>query len=164
MSLQAPHELNLVQNEQARTESYTLRARAPVIGDDLIAWLKAKLAQGEGSTIRVCLHPDTDAALHQMVIVHRPGGVFDAHKHLATDEAYHMIEGRLRITMFDDEGGETQSHLLGAPGCGLPYLLRVRAGTWHRTVPESDHAVFHEARPGPFRRDDSVVAPWEAAS
>lgn len=148
--------LNLVRDLRAKTESYYSRNAAPVIGDDVVAGLKRRMAETGGSTIRVCLHEGPEAAFHEMIIVHKRGGSFPAHKHLTKDESYQMIEGILRIEIHDEQGRPVESFRIGGPGTGLPFLVRIRSGVWHATIPETEHAVFHEARPGPFRGGDSV--------
>ena len=148
--------LELVQDKSAKTEAYYCRARAPVISDEVIHELKSKLTQSSGSTVRICLHESPEATFHEMVIVHKRGGVFKPHKHLTKDESYHMIEGVLRIDILNDGGQPLESFRIGGPGSGLPLWVRIRKNIWHATTPESDFAVFHESRPGPFQGGDSV--------
>ncbi len=106
-------ELGLRANPGARTEAYTLTGPALAVDDALLAFLKERLEQTGQNTVRVCLHDGPEAALHQMVIVHRRGGEFRPHKHLTKAESYHMIEGRLRIRLFDDQGSVTSETLPG---------------------------------------------------
>ena len=96
-----------------------------------------------------------------MLIVAKRGEPIRAHKHLTKEETYHMIEGRMLIDFYDDAGRSKGRLTLGAPGSGLPFLFRVRPNTFHTTVPETEFAVFHESRPGPFDGGDSVFADWE---
>lgn len=151
-----PEVLELVQDHSAKTEAYYSRSRVPMISDSVIVALKARLDRSGGSTVRICLHEGTDSAFHEMAIVHKKGGVFKPHKHLAKDESYHMIDGVMRIEIFDEPGRLVETIRLGAAGTGLPFWIRIRPGIWHATIPETDFAVFHEARPGPFKNGDSV--------
>lgn len=151
-----PDTLELVQDRTAKSEAYYSRSAAPVITDEVVAALKARLARSGGTSVRICLHAGPESAFHEMVIVHKKGGAFKPHKHLAKDESYHMIEGVLGIEIYDEPGRLVQTVRLGGPGTGLPFWIRIRPGVWHATVPETDFAVFHEARPGPFKGGDSV--------
>lgn len=151
-----PRALELVQDASAKTEAYYSRSRAPAITDSVVAALKERLTLSGGHTVRICLHEGPEAAFHEMAVVHKKGGVFKQHKHLAKDESYHMIDGVLRIEIFDEPGRLIETVRLGAAGTGLPFWIRIRPGVWHATVPETDFAVFHEARPGPFKGGDSV--------
>ena len=157
----APRDLHLVQDPSGRTEAYYCRCAPVVIVDaEVLAWLKERLDGGSGSTVRICLHSGPEATLHDMVVVHRRGGEFKLHKHLTCEETYHMIEGRMRVDLFDDEGRKTGSYLIGESGSGLPLMCRVRSNVWHVNVPETEYAIFHESRPGPLDRSDSVTPDW----
>lgn len=151
-----PPALELVQDPTAKSEAYYSRSRAPLIDHAVIGALKDRLAASGGSTVRICLHEGPDAAFHEMAVVHKKGGVFKQHKHLAKDESYHMIDGILRIEIFDEPGLLVETFRLGGAGTGLPFWVRIRPGVWHATIPETDFAVFHEARPGPFKGGDSI--------
>lgn len=154
--IELPETLELVQDRSAKSEAYYSRSPAPVITDSVVAALKTRLAQTGGGSVRICLHEGPDSAFHEMVIAHKKGGVFKPHKHLAKDESYHMIDGVLRIEIYDEPGKLVETVRLGAFGTGLPFWIRIRPGVWHATVPETDFAVFHEARPGPFKGGDSI--------
>lgn len=157
--------LELVRDETGRSEAYFCRNKGSVsIDDALIASLKNRLKETGSGLIRVCLHAGPEATLHNMVIVQRRDITFKAHKHLAKEESYHMLEGKLRIDFFDAKGQATGSTVIGAPGTGLPMLCRVRNGVWHSTIPETEYAVIHESRPGPFSGADSVMADWDTKS
>lgn len=151
-----PRALELVQDPSAKSEAYYSRSPAPAITDAVVAALKERLIRSGGHTVRICLHEGPEAAFHEMAVVHKKGGVFKPHKHLAKDESYHMIDGVLRIEIFDEPGRLVETVRLGASGTGLPFWIRIRPGVWHATIPETDFAVFHEARPGPFKGGDSV--------
>lgn len=148
--------LALVADPNAKTEAYYSKTPTPVIDGDVVSALKARLVETGGPTVRVCLHEDPSADLHQMIIVHRRGGNFPQHMHLKKDESYQMIEGVLRIEIFADSGEKKSEFRLGGPGTDLPFLARVRKGFWHATIPETEFAVFSETRPGPFQGGDSV--------
>lgn len=154
--------LELAADGTGRSQAYyCLNDRSVTIDETLIRALKDRLDATGLGVIRVCLHPGPESTLHDMIIVQKREAVFRAHKHLAKEESYHMLEGRLRIDFFDDGGVTAGSVRIGAPGSGLPVLCRVRAGVWHSTAPETDYAVVHETRPGPFTGADSVPAPWD---
>lgn len=154
-------DLKLKKDDKGRSEAYyCLNDSSVQIDDSVIGSLKAKLEASGGGLIRICLHSGPDAALHEMIIVQRRGRDFKPHMHARKEESYHMLEGRLRIEFFDDTGKTSGSTLLGGPGTGLPMMLRVRAGVWHSTAAETEFAVIHESRPGPFDGDDSVQPDW----
>lgn len=152
-------DLALKRDETGKSEAYYCLEKSSVSVDEaLIAELKGKLAAG--GVIRICLHSSPNSALHEMIIVQRRGHDFPPHKHARKEESYHMIEGRLRVVFFDDSGKPSSASTIGGPGTGLPMLLRVRAGVWHSTSAETEFAVIHESRPGPFDGGDSLQPDW----
>lgn len=155
--------LNLRRDKSAKSESYVYPEGSLSVDAAVVGWLKDRLVEGGGSTIRVCLHAHPDAPLHEMIVVHclRGEARFQAHKHLTKEESYHMIEGRMRIDIYREGGQIETSCLLGEPGSDLPFLYRIAPGTWHSTTPETKFAVFKESRPGPFDRTDNVFPGWD---
>lgn len=154
-------DLKLVKDPGARTQSYYCGADSVMIDDAVIAWLKEKLAETAGNTVRICLHREASSPFHEMLIAHKPSGRFLAHKHLVKSESYHVIEGRLRVNRYDDEGRRILSEVLGPKGSGLAFLHRIPVGVWHSTEPDGDFVVFHESKPGPFVASDNVYPAWK---
>lgn len=157
--LAALADLGLVAVAGGKSPAFTA-TKDRLIDERVFSALKVLVKDKPGATVRVNLHPDPSAPVHDMIIAQRAGGAPFTHRHLAREETYHMIEGRMRLQFFDEGGGRTNSYLLGAPGTGLPLLVRVPKGIWHATEPETDFAVFHESRPGPFDPKDTIPAPW----
>ena len=61
------------------------------------------------------------------------------HKHKDKSESYHIIEGRMIITIFDDKGTIKDECLLDEDDA---FLLRVGENTFHTTVPNPIRALF----------------------
>ena len=157
---ESPADLQLLQDPKAKSESYYCRAKSIVIDDAAVAWLKEKLKATPGNTVRICLHQDAASQFHEMLIAHKRGGEFKAHKHLAKSESYHVIEGRLRVNRYDEQGKVSEFLILGPAGSGLPFLHRIPIGVWHSTEPDGDYVIFHESKPGPFVSTDNVYPDW----
>ena len=71
-----------------------------------------------------------------------------------------MIEGRLAVVIFDDQGAPVRSLLLTPAGQGGLICYRLCIQAFHAVLPLDDVVVFHEITNGPFRQGDAVVAPW----
>jgi cupin fold WbuC family metalloprotein len=149
------HELGLVPVAGGRTPAFTA-TKSRAVGPAVIEALK-KIAKEPGATVRINLHAGPESSVHDMIIVQRSGGAPYIHRHKTREEAYHLIEGRLRLRLFDVDGVVESEILLGGPGTGLPFVTRIPAGVFHSTIPETEFAVFHESRPGPFDPSDTVV-------
>ncbi len=137
-------------------------ADAPVvkITADTIAFLKARAAENSRRTARLCAHPDVDDGLHEMLIVHSRGACVPPHKHPGKSESFHVIEGRLKVVIFDDDGTKAEEITMGEVGSGLVFFYRLCEERYHTVIPETDWVVFHEVTNGPFDPAQTVFAPW----
>ncbi len=110
--------------------------------------------------IRLCTHRGTGDAVHEMLIVHAAGTYVRPHKHLDKAESFHVIEGRVDVVLFDEQGGVSDVIAMGDYGTGLPFYYRIDQPIFHTLLIRSAVLVFHETTSGPFRREQTVFAPW----
>ena len=113
---------------------------------------------GGNQSIRLCLHDSSEALFHTMIIVDKGGTYHRPHKHMEKGECFHIIEGRMAIMTFDDEG-------VIADVCQLDPLetimYRVAVNMYHAVIPLTPTVIYHESKPGPYlHEDDSVFPPW----
>jgi cupin fold WbuC family metalloprotein len=141
-------------------EVYYYRGTIGNVGSDTITFLKRKAAETGRGRCRLCLHADSDAIFHDMIIVHTNETIVPPHKHLKRDESLHAIEGEAELILFEQDGRETTRHQIGADLPGLPFLVRIPANQYHSLYITSPWFVFHEATTGPFNPDESLIAPW----
>jgi cupin fold WbuC family metalloprotein len=121
--------------------------------------LKRLAAATARRRIRVCAHPGPDDPLHEMLIVHAADAYVRPHKHVGKSESLHVVEGEADAVFFDDEGNLVEAVPLGtAPG--RTFYYRIQAPLFHTLLVASDFFVFHEVTNGPFRREETVFAPW----
>jgi len=92
-----------------------------------------------------------------MIILTRKGRYQTPHKHNEKAESWHIIEGLMGVFVFDQNGKPIQCDRL-TPGASIIY--RINPGLYHAVLPMSDIVLFHESRPGPYNRTDSLPAPW----
>ena len=111
--------------------------------------------------IRICLHNDTNSNLHNMInLIYRKEENIP-HKHLHKSESYHLIKGRMTITIFDDKGIITDECLIEENDT---FLFRIGKDNFHTTVPVSEYVIFHETRSGPFDKNgDSIFLNLESS-
>jgi cupin fold WbuC family metalloprotein len=125
-----------------------------------VARLKREAEENARRRIRLCAHHSVESGLHEMLIVHTRETYVRPHKHLGKSESFHVIEGDVDVVIFDDEGGVTDVIPMGAFASGRPFFYRIAEPLFHTLLIRSDVLVFHETTGGPFRRDDTVFAPW----
>lgn len=108
------------------------------------------------SRFRISLHTSPEEELHDMIIGMREGSFVYPHKHKKS-ESYHIIEGRIALIYFDEEGNIVHTVIMSRDDT---LVARVDKESYHAIISFSD-AVYHECRIGPFVPEtDSVFAPW----
>lgn len=130
------------------------------IGRKEIDFLKQTVDTTARKRVRLCAHRDTENTLHEMFVVYMDMTYVMPNKHLHKDESLHILEGEADFIFFDDQGKILDIIPLGAEGTGRQFYVRVPAFVYHTLIMRSKHLVIHEATPGPFRREDTVWAPW----
>lgn len=142
-------------------EVYYTTSDVTTVSAQDIAFLKARAAENPRRRARLCAHRDVSDPLHEMLIVHMRGSYVQPHKHLGKSESFHMVEGRLKIFLFDDEGRRTATIDMSEPALGASFFYRLASSTFHSVHPETEFVVFHEVTNGPFvPQRDTVSAPW----
>jgi len=105
---------------------------------------------------RICLHESLKNKVNEMIIVAHKDGDMPAHKHPADKpESYHMIEGRLQILIFNDDGSVKETILLSSDA--HPKMYRIRGGVWHQPIPLTEWAIYHEVATGPFNKEKDLI-------
>jgi cupin fold WbuC family metalloprotein len=139
-----------------------LVASSPLVqlGRADIEALKRQALTNPRCRIRICAHPDTADRLHEMLIVHTRGAYVRPHKHLQKSESVHIIEGEVNVVFFDDAGAVAEVVRMGDYGSGRKFYYRIGGPRYHTLLITSEFLVFHEVTNGPFRREDTVFAPW----
>ena len=138
---------------------YTMDAFTNISSDD-IELLKAKASKNPRRRIRLCTHKDTNDTLHEMLIIHSKGTYVRPHKHIDKSESFHIIEGRLKVVVFDEAGSIEEVINMGDYASGNVFFYRLTDKCFHTVVPLSDVVVFHETTNGPFKREQTIFAPW----
>lgn len=147
------------QNDEVFYTSSPLTA----IDDADIAWLKARAMETPRRRARICAHPAADAPLHEMIIVHERGTYVPPHRHIGRSESYTIIEGRMRIVLFDEEGKIDGTVDMSTPGQGGTFFYRLSGPQFHSMLIDSEWIVFHEVTSGPFDPKTTEFAPWAPA-
>ncbi len=124
----------------------------------LIEELRIKFLRDKLRNLRLCLHSDPDADIHEMVIFEWGTKYGRPHKHLKKGEVFHIIEGKMGVLTFTDAGEVIDACIMEA---SHTLMYKVCLNVYHATVPLSDYVIYHESRPGPFRGEqDSLYPEW----
>ncbi len=128
-----------------------------------IEFLKAKASRNRRKRVRLCAHRSIEDPVHEMLIVHSKGTYVRPHKHPDKSESFHIIEGKLKIVIFNESGDILEVINMGDHPSEDAFFYRLSESYFHTVIPISDLVVFHETTDGPFRGDHTVFAPWAPA-
>ena len=144
-------------DETAKSIGYF--AKNPVIRVDskVVEGIK-DMALETGDNVRLSLHCGPESAFHEMIIFQHRDKYYRPKKHVNKAKSFHMIEGKMAVFVFNDDGSVVDACVLD---CEKTLIYRVGANVFHTDVPLSDYVVHHESTLGPFMGDeDRVFAPW----
>ena len=142
---------------------YTTHAEPTTGSEELIALARASRETKRGR-LRLCLHPDIDNPLHEMIIVHPRQAYVPPHKHHGQSESILVLQGRVDLVVFDDQGAVTRVVPMGAPESGQIFHHRLEVPKFHTLLIHSEELVFMEVRTGPYLPEHTEYASWAPAS
>jgi len=134
--------------------------RIVTVDSAAVADLKRAAANNERRRIRLCTHRGVDDRLHEMVIVHAFDTYVRPHKHVGKSESFHVIEGDVDVVIFEEDGAVADVIGMGPFQSGRPFFYRIADPLFHTLLIRSPVLVFHETTSGPFKRDETIFAPW----
>lgn len=139
---------------------YVNDSRTLKMDREYIAYLKLLAQKNRDRKCTMCLHNDIRSHTHEMVNVYPKGTYVCPHSHPFKSETKIMIEGKLQVYIFDDDGTIIDKFVMDRDGI---FTYRMDKGIIHTNIPLTD-VVFHEVTEGPFvGKDDSVIPEWAPA-
>jgi len=131
-----------------------------VVWEDWLSLLKKEATDAPRSRARLCLHESAEDSIQEMIIVFCRDAQIKPHRTMGKSESLSVIEGELRMLMFDDDGNVTSTTDMGPPASGKPFITRLSSGPWYTYVPLTDHLVILEYSQGPFDASASESPAW----
>ena len=132
-----------------------------IIDAALLAQVTAEARLSPRGRKNLNFHPADDFPAHRLLNAIEPGSYIAPHRHLDRDKDETMIvlSGRLGLVIFDDQGGVSETAVLGEGEAALG--VDIEHGTWHTVFALASGTVLFEAKAGPFRPLTSDErAPW----
>ena len=106
---------------------------------------------------RYCLHQSHTDKVQEMVIAFCRDSIIPIHRHKNKSESFHVIEGKLGVLFYDNDGNVTRKIKMGPIGSGLPFLYRLASEYWHNSKLLTDYVVIHEIVAGPFIKEKDEI-------
>ncbi len=123
-------------------------------------FLKEAAARNPRQRSRLCVHPGTDAPIHEMFIVHHHGAYVRPHKQLAKNESLQILEGEADVLLFDEAGKLLRIIELGDMASGKTFFYRMEHQDFHTLRIHSPIVFIKEVTAGPFLLKNTIFAPW----
>ena len=130
------------------------------VGKAQISSLKESARTNARHRVRLCTHPGTTDRLHEMMIIHCKDTYVRPHKHANKSESFHVIEGFVDVVLFDDAGEILKVISMGDYPSGKMFYCRLSEPFYHTLMIRSQMLIFHEITNGPFKREETLFAPW----
>lgn len=122
--------------------------------------LRNRVEVTQHKRVRLCAHQSTDDSLHEMFIALHRETYIRPHRHIGKAESLHILEGSADAVFFDDLGNIVHVIALGEYASGNTFFYRIGESLYHTLIVRSEYLIFHETTEGPFRRADTIGAPW----
>jgi cupin fold WbuC family metalloprotein len=129
------------------------------ITEDLLNELDRKAQASPRLRTNHNLHEGNEATIQRLAVKLRRGTYIRPHRHPARWELGLVLQGRMELVLFDDDGRLaeriTMTPMRGTLGVELP------VAQWHSYVCVSDAATFFEVKEGPYDPKTSAeFAAW----
>jgi cupin fold WbuC family metalloprotein len=152
--------LHPVRAERISEEAFQCTERLVYLRRSDVDMLREQVPLTRRKRVRLLVHPGTEHALHEMVVVYTRATYVRPNLHVGKDESLHIIEGDADFVFFDDLGNLIRIVELSASDPNKDFFIRVPQSVFHTIVMKSEILVIHEATPGPFVPSDTKWAPW----
>jgi cupin fold WbuC family metalloprotein len=130
------------------------------IEDNDIVFLKNNIKKTKKKRIRLCTHLNEKDSTQEMFIALAKETYIRPHKHLNKPESLHVLEGSADVVFFDDTGNIIKIISLSDPHSKSYFYYRIDEPIYHTFIINTDIFIFHETTQGPFKKTDSINAPW----
>ena len=105
--------------------------------------------------LRVCLHKEDKAMVHEMIIMLLKPQRINPHKQEKTTISYHVLEGTAELKLYNDNGKVKYSMNLSSRKSGIQHV-RLEANKFRSIRSISNSFVYLEIANGPFRDSDTI--------
>lgn len=132
-----------------------------IITNDTLAELSEKARSSARLRMNHNLHPADGSRSHRLLNAIEPDSYIRPHRHLdpEKDEAFVLMNGRLAVIQFDDDGAIVETVILSRQSGNL--IADVPHGVYHTAVSLEPGTVFFEAKAGPYLPlAEAELAPW----
>ena len=125
-----------------------------------IDYLIRLASQNSRKRIRLCVHKNPDAQVHEMFIVHPHDAYVRPHRHLNRTESTLILKGEVDYIVFDESGLINTVTRMSDLNSDKVFYNSLYQATYHTLLVRSEWLVFLETTNGPFDTNDTAFPSW----
>jgi cupin fold WbuC family metalloprotein len=130
----------------------------PFIDSKLLEFLKKDAIKNKLKRSRICVHKKPTSKLHEMFIAILRDSYIKPHKHLNKDESYFLLEGKLEIVVFNENGKIKEVICMSTIGKNKKLYFKIFKNSMHTIVIKSKYIIIKEVTEGPLNKKNDVFA------
>ena len=145
---------------KAKSKTYFYQGGVATIKPVELQQLLDDAARDPMKKARFCMHPSPEYPINHMIIASHYNTYVNPHLHHHSSVFYHMIQGAMRLIIFDDDGRVKEWYPLAAGQPDTAQFASHNPGVWHAHVYMSEWTIFSESVLSSAGAENSVDAPW----
>lgn len=143
---------NFVENYYAKSLTYFYKGKQKNIINKKLINSMIYISKHLKQNLRLNLHFSKEDKLHNMVILQRKDIKLNTHKHLKKNETIHLIRGKIKIIIFDNNHKKKFVQLLDKEN----FMFKIPCKFYHTIDIVSNYAIYHESKVGPFSPNQTI--------
>jgi cupin fold WbuC family metalloprotein len=148
---------NIKPANNAKSLSFFCTDKNGMLNNDMINELK-RVAFETKKNVRLNLHSTPESGLHSMIIFQWNNSFLKPHKHESKSEICHIIEGKQRFFLFNEEG-KVLEKIDNSSTSNMVVLID--ENSYHTSIIDSEYVIFNEVKRDPYLKEkDSVFPEW----
>ena len=145
------------EDKKARSLTYFFKGRPQnTILDNKLIQTGKTISNFLKKNLRINLHQSPKSNYHDMIIFQRKNTYVLPHKHPIGGETIHMIEGKLKVVLFNLKGKKIKTVTMDK---NKNFIFRVPGKVFHSYKIISKLAIYHENKNGPFIKGTGIIYP-----
>ena len=113
----------------------------------LLDTVLAQAAESPRLRMNYNFHESLDSKAQRLLNALLPGTVLPVHRHRFTSETYVLLQGKMKVSFYDDNGEKIEEFLLDVTTGD--YGLQIPRGVWHG-IEVIEPTVIFEVKDGPY--------------
>jgi len=145
----------LIEDKKAKNKSFFFKKENFIFNNKFLNFLEKNYFKYK-KDIRICMHKNSAAKHHDMILLQQKKNFYLPHKHLRKGETYHILKGKMACVIFYDNGKIKSKDIISKNN-----IFRTPINVYHTMLPLTKYVIYHESKVGPFlKKNDSVFPSW----